>query len=61
MVNKMVNGRKKIVSAPADGNCLLWAVCLAFLVAAKDEFQFHEILEELFCNTEEGKGNCGKS
>jgi hypothetical protein len=44
----MVNGRKKIVTAPADGNCLFWAVCLAFLAAAEEEFQFQERLEELF-------------
>jgi hypothetical protein len=55
------NCRKKIVSAPADGNCLFWAVCLAFLVAAKDEVQFQERLEELFfCKIEEGKGNFGE-
>jgi hypothetical protein len=43
--------RKKIVSAPADGNCLFWAVCLSFLVSAKDDSKFQERFVELFVDT----------
>jgi hypothetical protein len=50
------NSGKKIVSAPPDGNCLFWAICLAFLVAAKDVSQFHErLVELLFYKTENEK------